>query len=352
MMPEDKGDDLEPQVMVEDEALATAKQAGAETAASSKSSRRWPWLILPVLLLAGLVGWFALPQESRQSYLQNIGISAMHQKVSSDTVTEEPATDSSDPQSEQQAVSMATAVPEEAAPAAQEESAPSTESQPLPETTAPAIDAAILERLIDAVGELRAGIDELKSSNSELKSSLEARRILDLKSRLRWLANRDMSLSQIKLAWEDIALLPGLSGSDHALARKMVNLSSHDLNEVGKWLHRIDGFLDKYPPALYEKTEKSADGSWWAWLRNMLHLRRAPSAESLQKNELHDGLLRAHDRLSRQQWPEPKAWQALLASIQVQEGEDMDIQLPEDFKPVQHDISRLRAAAATWLGRL
>jgi len=346
------------QTGTDDETPSSAEQAGPardeEKPSGGKRPTRWPWLVIPVLMLGGVAGWFVLPQETRQSWLHDIGILKDHQPVSDESTLKEPPAKSGQPQPEQQQVVSGEPARSEAVVQSEpEEPTVSSEPRSAPETGRPEIDASTVERLIAAIGELRAAIDELKTSSTELKESLAARRILDLQSRLRWLTKQDMTLAQLKLAWEDILLMPDLSDPDRKLVRKMVELSDRDLNRVGKWLKVIDGLLEKYPSAAVQETELIADDSWWAWLKKLFHLRRAPTMAVQRQNDLHDRLLRAHDRLSRQQWPDQKEWGALLAAIQEQEGSNSAVDgLPGDFSAIRHDIGSMRAAAAEWLGRL
>jgi len=379
MMPDSKQDDAsEGQTGPEGASSSVGEQAeprpGDIKTDGPKKPRRWPWLIILVLILAAVAVWFLLPRETRQTYLHNFEGFNSNPPVSDEAVQEETTVESGQQPAEQQPVNAEKPAAPEAAIQPEPEQIPSAESRSVPAANLE-IDPSTLEGLINVIGELRAGIDdlnasntelkksldagglrasidELKASNAELKNSLDARRVLDLKSRLRWLTNPGMRLSQIKLAWEDIALLPALSDSDRELARKMLDLSGRDMKQLNAWLSTIDGLSEKYPSVAFKDAELIAEDSWWAWLKNLFHLRRAPSASTQRQNDLHDRLLRVHDRLFRQKWPDQKGWSALLAGIREREGKDADIGLPNDFSSIQHDIAKMRAAAVAWLARL
>jgi len=384
MMPDSKQDDAsEGQAGPEGASSPVGEQAeprpGDIKTDNPKKPRRWPWLIILVLILAAVAAWFLLPQETRQTYLHSFEGLNSNPPVSDEAVQEETTVESGQLPAEQQPVNAEKpAAPEVAVqsePEPEPEQMPSAESRSVLAAN-PEIDSSTLEGLISVIGELRAGIDELKASNAELKKSLDAgglrasidelkasnaelkksldaRRVLDLRSRLRRITSPGTPrLSQIKLAWEDITLLPALSDSDRELARKMLNLSGRDMKQLDAWLSAIDGLAEKYPSVTFKGTELIADDSWWAWLKNIFHLRRAPSAGTQRQNDLHDRLLKAHDRLFRQQWPDQKGWSALLAGIREQEGKDADLKLPDDFSSIRHDIANMRAAAAAWLARL
>jgi len=381
MMPDSKQDDaLEGRTGPEDASTSADEQAepvsGDIKTDGPKKTRRWPWLIILVLILAAVAAWFLLPQKTRQTYLRSFEGFNDNPPLSDNVVQEETTAEPGQQPAEQQPVNAEkpTAPEADAQSEPEPEQTPAAESRSVPAAN-PEIDPSTLERLISVIGELRAdidnlkasnaelkngldagglraSIDELKASNAELKNSLDARRVLDLRSRLRRITSPGTRLSQIKLAWEDIALLPALSDSDRELARKMLDLSGRDMKQLDVWLSTISGLSEKYPSVVFKDTELIADNSWWVWLKNLFHLRRAPSAGTRRQNDLHDRLLRVHDRLFRQKWPDQKRWSALLAGIKEQKGKDADLKLPDDFSAIRHDIANMRAAAAAWLARL
>jgi len=379
MMPDSKQDDAS-EGQAGPEGVSTSADEQAEPVSGDiktdgpKKTRRWPWLIILVLMLAAAAVWFLLPQETRQTYLRSFEGFNDNPPVSDEVVQEETTAESGQQPAEQQPVNAEKPAAPEAAIQPEPEQTPSTESRSVPAANLE-IDPSTLEGLISVIGELRAdiddlkasnaelknsldtgglraSIDELKASNVELKNSLDASRVLDLRTHLRQLTSPGTRLPQIKLAWEDIALLPALSDSDREIARKMLDLSGRDMKQLGAWLGTIDGLSEKYPSVAFKDAELIADDSWWAWLKNILHLRRAPSAGTQRQNDLHDHLLRVHDRLFRQKWPDQKGWSALLADIREQEGKDADLKLPDDFSSIRHDIAKMRAAAVAWLARL
>jgi hypothetical protein len=341
-MTEEKRESSEDIVNGQDECVPETTEDQPEVSGESSENgeekrHRWPWLIFLLIMIVGAAGWFLLPQDKRHTYLLKLFPGKEDSRLSTT------------PASEKKGLA---GKPAHTAPAQPPSSHSPDSHMPTNIVAGDRIDSATLERLIGAIQLLHKDIGELQRVSSELKHGLEIRQSLELRSRLRWIASPETSLAQIKLAWEDIELLPSLSGSDRQLASQMRELSDRDLQKLRSWIAVLGDLAEQYRVPAYEEVEIVADDSWLAWVKKLFHLRRAPTLDERHMQELRNRILRTQSQLSRQQWPERHEWHALLADILKQTGEDSDPGLPDSFDTIKQDIATMRSAASAWLEKL
>jgi len=109
MMSDSKQDDaLEGRTGPEDASTSADEQAepvsGDIKTDGPKKTRRWPWLIILVLILAAVAAWFLLPKETRQTYLHSFEGFNNNPPVSDEAVQEETTVESGQQPTEQQPV--------------------------------------------------------------------------------------------------------------------------------------------------------------------------------------------------------------------------------------------------------
>ncbi len=324
------------------EAFEEQPEVDAEESTSPEKKKpwRWLWLFVLILLISGTAGWVFAPHNIRHEYLQNMfsGDHLTHPVIVESEKTRDIVFEPSQE-------SPAAVVPESELPE-------NIEPAPPAAAIVNQIDSESLDQLSVVIQALSNDISKLQRTTSELRQSLEIRQALDLKSRLRWIASPDTSLVQIRLAWEDIGLLPSLSDREHQVAIQMRDLATRHLQQLKSWLTVLEGLAGKYETTAYEEVEISQDHSWLAWLKKVLRLYRAPSLDERHMQELRTRILKTHGQLSRQLWPEKQKWHALLADIIKETGDENGLGLPESLDGIAQDIAKMRSTASDWLNRL
>jgi len=249
---------------------------------------------------------------------------------------------------------------------------------PTPKTVTPtAISSEEGKALITAITTLQESMQGLQSELQTLReqqqdaahsqSMLES---MQLHSRLSWIMKHNSHLPQIKLAWQEISLLPSLTTEQRNLAESMLKLAEQRQNDVHQWQQEISHLISSFKPSEYNniiETTVTADESkpWLQWLIKQFSLKRSQSSEEAALFRLKNTLLNIKQNLGLEQWPASTAWTELRAQLQlhlvelfnVNQGKNAQspneqakiLQLPENFDAIQADIKKLRQTAQTWL---
>ncbi len=179
---------------------------------------------------------------------------------------------------------------------------------------------------------------------------------MNLHVRLRWIADPAARLPQMQLAWEEIALLPGLSDEQRSVAVRMHQLARTDVAKLHQWRLAIRKWADTLIVPAHEDILPQPEHPWLAWIVGQFHLRQAPSLEARKLSALREQLFDAARLLILESWPAQGEWQALRARLllevrshQADAASPVELGLPDDFTVIQNDILTLRKTARDWL---
>ena len=298
-------------------------------------SRHWPWFLLIIILSLPAV-WFLMPAEMRQPYAERLQ-QWLDRKppIAADTPVkaDAPATPGIH----------------------QKESAPVPEQTPeplvssMPEATPSSASVEEVGALIQSIDSLQTRLKQMQDKQTALSQAITTRQALDLRTRLRWVAEPENRLSQLQIYWEDITLLPILSEAEHAQATQMLHSTHKLLINVRAWQSRLTHLANALPIPQAKEISIKSENKWLAWLAGQFRLRTSPNREGKRLLALRSQLLSAEQQLAREQWPQPEVWQHLLSQLKQQLGNDAELALPENFESVQNDIQALRHTAQGWL---
>ena len=210
--------------------------------------------------------------------------------------------------------------------------------------------------LLISIESLRALLGSLEESQRALKSSLTEQQRVNLQARLRWIADPDSRLPQMQLAWEEIALLPGLSEQQLQQAADMHALARTNVQRLKQWKGNLHKWADALATPIHKNILPQPEHPWLAWIVGQFQLRQAPSDEARHLADLRGRLLDVSRQLTLELWPHQGPWQSLHAELLLQvkamQDRDADIRieigLPADFTAIQNDITTLRQAALQW----
>ncbi len=241
------------------------------------------------------------------------------------------------------------------------------------ETSVPtAISSEEGEALITAITTLQDNIQGLQSELQSLRqqqqdvahsqSMLES---MQLHSRLSWIMKHNSHLPQIKLAWQEISLLPSLTSEQRDLAESMLKLAEQRQNNVHQWQQEIDHLISNLKTNDSDNvipTAIAADAStpWLQWLAQQFSLKRSQSSQEMALLTLKNTLLHIKQGMNLEQWPTGTEWTTLRAQLQLRlvaqfnehksdDKQAATLQLPENFDAIQVDVKQLRQAAQSWL---
>ncbi|PCI45123.1 MAG: hypothetical protein COB41_02310 [Proteobacteria bacterium] len=227
--------------------------------------------------------------------------------------------------------------------------------------------------LITAISTLQNNIQDLQNELQTLRqqqqsvahsqSMLES---MQLHSRLTWIMKHNSHLPQIKLAWQEISLLPSLTTEQRTHAESMLKLAEQRQNDVHQWQQEIDHLIINFKPSEYDNIIPAAittDSSnpWLQWLVQQFSLKRSQSSQEAALRTLKNTLQHIKQGMNLEQWPTGTAWTALRAQLQLRLVEQFKaadqaetkqapaLQLPENFEAIQADVKKLRQAAKSWL---
>ncbi len=299
-------------------------------------SRRWPWLLLIIVL--GLPAlWFLMPTEIRQPYSERLQ-QWLDRKppVAFDAPADVDAPPTTNIHQEETIL----------------EQIPAPLASAIPEAAPSSASSEEVEALMQSIDSLQTRLKQMQGKQTALSQAITSRQALDLRSRLRWIAESGNRLPQLQTYWQDISLLPILSETEHAQAIQMLHSTRQHLADVRIWQKMLTQLADSLPIPEAEQVNIAPDNKWLAWLAGQFRLSTSPSRETRRLLALRSHLLAVEQQLVREQWPQLSDWQHLLDQLRQQLGDDDELALPENFDAIQNDIQTMRQTAQSWLESL
>jgi len=224
--------------------------------------------------------------------------------------------------------------------------------------------------LQDNIQGLQSALQTLRQQQQDVAHSQSMLESMQLHSRLSWIMKHNSHLPQIKLAWQEISLLPSLTPEQRNLAESMLKLAEQRQNDVHQWQQELNHLVTSSKPNAYDNiisTAVTADDSnpWLQWLIKQFSLKRSQSSQEVALLALKNTLLHIKQSMNLEQWPAGTAWTELRAQLQLRLVEQFNanqvenkqsendqaktLQLPESFEAIQADVKQLRQAAQSWL---
>jgi len=212
---------------------------------------------------------------------------------------------------------------------------------------------------------LQSELQTLRQQQQDVAHSQSMLESMQLHSRLSWIMKHNSHLPQIKLAWQEISLLPSLTEEQRSLAESMLKLAEQRQNDVHQWQQDIDHLIINFKPNEYDNiipTAIATDASnpWLQWLVQQFSLKRSQSSQEMALLTLKNTLLHIKQGMNLEQWPTGTEWTTLRAQLQLRlvaqfnknktdDKQAATLQLPENFDAIQADVKQLRQAAQSWL---
>ncbi len=213
-----------------------------------------------------------------------------------------------------------------------------------------------VNRMLAAMDGLQRELNSLRQEQQAIQETQHSLQKVQLRTRLRWITNRANHLPQLQLAWEEIALTPSLSSSEHTTAQEMLTLAQQRLQELRSWQQSLQSHADSLTTPEHENIIPEYGTPWLSWIRDYFSIKAVSTTEQQQDEQLRQQLLTTSRNIELEQWPGGKSWQQLRATLQLRlaradedSTEAIDLGLPESFDPLKADIEQLRQTAATWL---
>lgn len=227
-------------------------------------------------------------------------------------------------------------------------------SEPLVDTQE-SIESEEQLSLQDTILQLRSELQEMETSQQNLRDSIREQQQQNLKARLHWITDPSSTLVQIQRAWKEISMLPSLNEEQRASAQAMHTLAQTSIQKLGNWKDAITRWTEELSTPIHEDVIPKPDHPWLAWITSQFHLRQAPSEEARKLNSLRNQLNKVSHQLNRESWPTDAAWQGLYAelllhvkSMQSESGSAVELGLPDTFSILERDIVTLRQTAQLW----
>lgn len=211
---------------------------------------------------------------------------------------------------------------------------------------------------------LQSELQILREQQQDVAHSQSLLESMQLHSRLTWIMQHNSHLPQIKLAWQEISLLPSLTAEQRAQAEAMLKLAEQRQNDVHQWQQEIDHLIVSFKPSEYDNvistTITDDSNPWLQWLINQFSLKPSQNSQEVALLTLKNALLGIKQGMDLEQWPAGTAWTELRAQLQLRLVEQFNtnrgeneqaktLQLPEQFNAIQTDVKKLRQAAQSWL---
>lgn len=332
-----------------DETQAASETAPPDNADDKKKpaprkrgSRIWA-LLLMLVVLAGLV---ALLYWYERVHPNVLGMLHLTEHAAPPTTGESPA---SVPAPAKTPVAKA---PETAPGDHQTEAAPVAPARP-----ATPLSAQQAAQLMTAIQQLQDQLQQLRSNNEQLHKALAEQQRLDLRSRLRLIADPATRLPQLALLWQDVSLSPVLSANQRNEAISMTAAAREALTQNQQWQQRLDVWIAR----LAEQESgpdliPHFDHPWLAWLARQFHFRPAPTNGSSGSQVLRQKLIRIRHGMAIESWPETKVWQPLRAELILINassakagGKTAQLGLPNNFTAMRQAVAALHETAHQWL---
>ena len=212
----------------------------------------------------------------------------------------------------------------------------------------------------DTIASLSAELHQATAAQKTLRAGLQQQQQMNLQVRLRWITDPASRLPQIKLAWEEISLLGGLSDEQRAQAEDMHVLARDTVQKLRQWQASMQKWADTLAVPLQQDMLPKPKQLWLAWAIGHFHLRSAPPEEARHLTRLRNELENIISQLTTETWPAVNDWQRLRAQLVLQarsrraknSTEPVNLNLPGSFEPVKSDINTLKQTAQQWLGQL
>ncbi len=330
---------------------ADSVKAGPDESPTSHKKKRHRGILLALLLIIALAGGLAF--RSQLQPLLHAWIDRFPDFPTQQAQKEEPED--------------ATPAPTPEPGSAQEP--PASETEPVTQAPAPRPQQARsqpateeLGGLLDTIDELRGELRQMTEAQQALRDGLHEQQRMNLQVRLRWISDPGSRLPQLKLAWEEISLLPGLTDEERDRSIKMQALARADMQKLRRWKETLVKWADAMSTPVHADIMPRPEHPWLAWAVGQFHLRRAPAEESRRLSRLRRQLLDSVRLLTLEAWPASGYWQGLRAELLLnvralqQENERsaaaIELGLPDNFAAIQADIKLLRQTAHQWQGEL
>ncbi len=221
---------------------------------------------------------------------------------------------------------------------------------PPPPPRHPGMSSDEARALMQSIDGLNRSIRSLQQQQQALQNALAKQQQMQLTIRLRWITAEDSKLPQIAMAWEEIYLLPELSEEQRAQAETMLRLANRDLMQLRRWQTTLEHWATHLAAPRQPDIIPHPEHPWLAWIASQFHLRKAPTADVAQLDELSHQLLAVAQSLHMEQWPDAQQWKQLRARlILLAEEQQMNMDLPESFQAIAADKATLQATAKAWL---
>jgi hypothetical protein len=211
----------------------------------------------------------------------------------------------------------------------------------------------------DTIANLSSELNQVTEAQKTLRTSLHTQQQMNLQVRLRWISDPASRLPQIKLAWEEISLLSGLSDEQRAKAEDMHVLARDTVQKLRQWQASMQKWADTLTVPLQKDILPKLEHPWLAWAIGQFHLRPAPSEEARHLTQLRNELENIISHLTAETWPAEHDWQRLRAQLVLQakfrqakeSTEPIELDLPNNFETIKSDIDTLQQTAQQWLGQ-
>ena len=213
-----------------------------------------------------------------------------------------------------------------------------------------------VQQLLDSINSLSNELQRVRGDQAAMQAALMQEQRINLEARLRWITDSASHLPQLQLAWEEIALLPGLSQDQQA--ETMLALAQKDSLLTRQWQMNLEKWANTLVTPTHENIIPKPEHPWLAWVAAQFSLSRAPSTEEEQLDGMRLTLLETSKRIALENWPDRQTWQTLRARLLLQlqqmqlaeTGNTPELGLPENFDAIAKDIETLRETARQWLG--
>lgn len=318
---------------------------------SPPHGKRWLLLLLIMVALL-LLGWFLSPQDMRRQWIDTVINHMPPQAINKMNHPQEPAS----------SAVISTPVSSMHEPSGNIETVPQLPKHPaiVPEPVPsfhkddahPAATSEEINALIATIHDLQNKVESLQGKQTDLATlhrELDARQQLELRARLRWIANPQTPLSQMVGFWQDITLLPMLSENKQREAGNMQQLAVDDARHLKLWSEKLKQLAAALPVLVHQDIIPKPANPVFSWLTGRIHLRPAPTPEQQVASQFRARLLNTAQALTLEVWPTHKAWRHLLADLRERFGDNADLALPEHLDGIQKDIASMRKTATVWL---
>ena len=219
---------------------------------------------------------------------------------------------------------------------------------------------ANIPHLQQNIQDLSQSLQQVQHTQQQIRAAQSSVELMQLHSRLSWIVHPASHLPQIRLAWEEIVLLPSLSPAQHQQASKMLALAQKRSEDMAHWQQALHRLLKAYTLPTSKPRNLLADwlphsgsfaplSQWLIQTFNIHPIAHTSNAQRLAEQQQLQGM---QQQLAEEAWPDPRAWAALRSRLQLQalqQPKQQTLTLPEDFTPIQNDLNLLRQTARQWL---